>query len=103
MLRHDQTKTREMENVNSHPNHPRNARQEKLQARPLAKYSTVKRATRLVSNPKKKVLEAWLLKLGMVSRTVTAADKHINVVINTEECVRDISSRRGTRSYYHEW
>jgi hypothetical protein len=68
----------------SHPNQPKKALQEKLQARHLATYSTVKRATRLVSKPKKNVFEAWLLKLGMVSNTVTTAERHINAVMNTK-------------------
>jgi hypothetical protein len=30
------------------------------------------------------VFEAWLLKLGMVSNTVTTAERHINAVMNTK-------------------
>jgi hypothetical protein len=72
-----------MRQRDEHPNQPKKTLQVELHARHLARYSTVKRATRLVSNPKKNVLEAPDLKAGMVSRTVTTAERHIKAVMKT--------------------
>lgn len=74
---------RGMKQKDEHPNQPKKTLQEELHAKHLAKYSTVKSATRLVSNPKKNVLEAPDLKAGIVSRTVTTAERHIKAVMNT--------------------
>lgn len=65
-----------------HVNHPKNSLQDPLHARLRAMYSTVNRATSVVSKPNHTAPEI-LRKVGTVSRTVTRADMMINDVMNT--------------------
>lgn len=65
----------------SHVIHFNKLNQVELHARHRATYSTVKRATRLVSSPNQiRVGIEW--KAGTVSKTVTSADKRMRKVVN---------------------